>query len=41
VRFKGFANGGSDKVPGVLVPAPGAAALMAGAGLVAVRRRRR
>lgn len=41
VRFKGFANGGSDKVPGVLVPAPGAAALVAGAGLLAVRRRRR
>ncbi len=41
VRFKGFANGGSDKVPGVLVPAPGAAVLMAGASLVAVRRRRR
>ena len=41
VRFKGFANGGSDKVPGVLVPAPGAAALLVGAGLVGFRRRRR
>lgn len=38
VRFKGFANGGSDKVPAV--PAPGAAALF-GLGALAARRRRR
>lgn len=41
LRFRGFANGGSDKVPGVLVPAPAAATLLGAAGLVAIRRRRR
>ncbi len=41
VRFKGFANGGSDKVPGMLVPTPGAAALAGVAGIAAIRRRRR
>lgn len=40
VRFRGFANGGSEKAPGYLVPAPSAAALM-GLGLVAAGRRRR
>jgi MYXO-CTERM domain-containing protein len=39
VRFRGFADGGSDKVPGG-VPAPGAAALL-GLAAVAARRRRR
>lgn len=37
VRFRGFADGGSDKVP---VPAPGSLALM-GAGALAVSSRRR
>ena len=37
-RFRGFANGGSDKVLGV-VPAPGAIALLALAGLASRRRR--
>ncbi|MCL4220292.1 MAG: hypothetical protein KJZ65_02870 [Phycisphaerales bacterium] len=37
VRFRGLANGGSDKVPGV--PAPGALALL-GLGAAAARRRR-
>jgi MYXO-CTERM domain-containing protein len=37
VRFRGFEDGGSDKVP---VPAPGALALLALAGLTAGRRRR-
>ncbi|HMN42149.1 MAG TPA: hypothetical protein PKE29_14990 [Phycisphaerales bacterium] len=41
VRFKGFANGGSDKVPGQLIPTPGAGVLAGLAGLVAMRRRRR
>ncbi|UCD74727.1 MAG: hypothetical protein JSV91_13185 [Phycisphaerales bacterium] len=43
VRFRGFANEGSDKVPAVVVPLP-APMLMGGAGLlgvfVAARRRR-
>ena len=38
VRFRGFENGGSDKVPAV--PAPGALALL-GLGALAQRRRRR
>ncbi|MBX3357933.1 MAG: hypothetical protein KF745_05850 [Phycisphaeraceae bacterium] len=38
VRFRGFENGGSDKVPAV--PAPGAGALLAAAALLAHRRRR-
>lgn len=37
VRFRGFNNGQSDKVP---VPTPGALALLGAAGLVATRRRR-
>lgn len=37
VRFRGFANGESDKVP---VPAPASLALLAVGGLVASRRRR-
>ncbi len=41
VRFKGFCDGGSDKVPGQLVPAPGTVALMGAGGLLAVRRRRK
>lgn len=40
VRFRGFENGGSDKVPGMLVPAPGAIALLGLAGIVGGRRRR-
>ncbi|MBX3380164.1 MAG: hypothetical protein KF805_08705 [Phycisphaeraceae bacterium] len=40
VRFKGFANGGSDKVLGAMVPAPGGAAALAFAGLLVARRRR-
>ncbi len=39
VRFRGFEDGGSDKVPAA--PAPGALALMGAAGLVAGGRRRR
>ncbi|MEK6703354.1 MAG: PEP-CTERM sorting domain-containing protein [Planctomycetota bacterium] len=39
VRFRGFANGGSDKVAGHLVPAPGSLALLGLAGL-GLRRRR-
>lgn len=44
VRFRGFANGGSDKVPGIgepPIPAPGAAATLALAGGFLIRRRRR
>jgi len=40
VRFRGFNNGGSDKVPGILVPTPGAAALLGLGALAAARRRR-
>jgi len=41
VRFRGLVDGGSDKVPGKLIPAPGgAAALLCGAGLMSLRRRR-
>lgn len=39
VRFRGFDNGGSDKVPGI-TPAPATAGLLGVAGLVATRRRR-
>lgn len=39
-RFRGLADGGSDKVPGTFVPAPATAALAGFAGLVATRRRR-
>lgn len=39
VRFRGFEDGGSDKVPAA--PAPGALALLGAAGLVAGGRRRR
>jgi len=38
IRFRGFENGGSDKVPAN--PTPGAAALLAIGGLAASRRRR-
>ncbi len=42
VRMRGFANGGSDKVPGVLVPGPGAAGVLAaGLAMAGSRRRRR
>jgi len=42
VRFRGFQNGGSDKVPAiVVVPGPGALALLGLAGLVGGGRRRR
>lgn len=39
-RFRGLADGGSDKVPGTLVPAPGSLALL-GAGLLVAGRRRK
>jgi MYXO-CTERM domain-containing protein len=39
VRFRGFENGGSDKVPGQTVPGPGALALLALGGLIGSRRR--
>lgn len=39
VRFRGFDNGGSDKVPGI-TPAPATAGLLGLAGLLAARRRR-
>lgn len=39
VRFRGLDNGGSDKVPGTLVPAPASLAMLAG-GMIATRRRR-
>ena len=41
VRFRGFVNGASDKVPGQIVPAPGALALLGIAGLFGARRNRR
>ena len=41
VRFKGFTNGGSDKVPSILVPAPASIACVGMGGLLAARRRRR
>lgn len=43
VRFKGFANGGSDKVPAIdlMVPSPGALALFGFAAIGVGRRRRR
>jgi MYXO-CTERM domain-containing protein len=40
VRFRGFANGGSDKVPGAPVPSQGAIGLMGVGGIVLLRRRR-
>jgi hypothetical protein len=40
VRFKGFENGGSDKVPVTVVPAPGSLAVLASALLLTLRRRR-
>lgn len=40
LRFRGFENGGSDKVIGTIIPAPGALALM-GLAFAADRRRRR
>lgn len=41
VRFRGFANGGSDKTPGFLVPAPGSLAALGLALAVGSPRRRR
>ena len=41
VRFRGMTNGGSDKVPGQLIPTPAAASLLGMGGLMAARRRRR
>jgi hypothetical protein len=40
VRFRGFNNGGSDKVPGGAVPAPGTLALIGLGGFLAFRRAR-
>lgn len=40
VRFRGFEDGGSDKVPGQVVPAPAALSLLAGFGLLGATRRR-
>jgi hypothetical protein len=40
VRFRGMNNDGSDKVPGILVPTPGTASLLAIGCLAASRRRR-
>ncbi|MGP1345344.1 MAG: hypothetical protein ACTS3F_01575 [Phycisphaerales bacterium] len=40
VRFRGLDDGGSDKVPAMLVPAPGAIAFTALAAGIAARRRR-
>ena len=39
-RFRGLADGGSDKVPATFVPAPASVALVGFAGLAASRRRR-
>ena len=41
VRFKGFVDGGSDKVPAIVVPTSGSLALATLAVLVPIRRRRR
>ncbi len=41
IRFRGFADGGSDKVPTMLVPAPAAMNLLLVVGLIGTRRRRR
>jgi hypothetical protein len=41
VRFRGFANGGSDKTPGYQIPAPAALSLLGVAGLLFPRRRAR
>jgi hypothetical protein len=41
VRFRGGAGGWSDKVIGCALPAPGAIAALAAAGLVGTRRRLR
>lgn len=42
VRFRGFEDGGSDKVPGVMIPTPHAALLgLAGMGALVVTPRRR
>jgi MYXO-CTERM domain-containing protein len=41
VRFRGFEDGGSDKVPALLIPTPGAVALLGMAGIVGTSRRRR
>lgn len=40
VRFRGFNNGESDKVPAVIVPSPGVASVLALGGIAAIRRRR-
>jgi hypothetical protein len=43
VRFRGFADGGSDKVPGrpdEVVPSPGTLGVLGGLGILARRRRR-
>jgi len=43
VRFRGFADGGSDKVPGrpdEVVPSPGVLGVLGGLGILARRRRR-
>jgi hypothetical protein len=40
VRFRGFENGGSDKVPGQFVPAPGVLAGLVGLAAAGRRRRR-
>ena len=40
VRFRGLSNGGSDKVPALIVPAPGALAMLGIAALGTSRRRR-
>lgn len=39
-RFRGLSNGGSDKVPGLAIPAPASLALAGFAGLISSRRRR-